>query len=101
MYPRSSKTLKPGGWLELGDYTENVFFSDDRPIDPPEDWEWLRDTGWREAAEPGSRHKAQLCVVYGGSWLRGRKKVGVQSTILEGGGEGDAGLREKHGACGW
>ena len=36
------KTLKPGGWLELGDYFEDVFFSDNRPVHPREDWEWLR-----------------------------------------------------------
>ena len=36
------KTLKPGGWLEMGDFIEHFFFSDDRPLNPCEDWEWLR-----------------------------------------------------------
>ena len=42
MYPRSSKTPKPGGWLKLGESIENVFLSDERPTDPPEDWAWPR-----------------------------------------------------------
>ena len=42
MYPRSSKTLKPGRWLELGKYIEIVFLSDDRPHNPRKDWEWPR-----------------------------------------------------------
>lgn len=35
------KILKPGGWLELGDYVEDVFFSDNS-VCPREDWEWLK-----------------------------------------------------------
>ncbi len=36
------KTLKPGGWVEMGDYIEDVFFSDGRSVNPRSDWEWLR-----------------------------------------------------------
>ena len=36
------KTLKPGGWVEMGDFIEDIFFSDHRTIKPQSDWEWLR-----------------------------------------------------------
>ena len=36
------KMLKPGGWMEMGDFVEDVFFSDNRTVKPREDWEWLR-----------------------------------------------------------
>ena len=42
MYSRYSKTLKTSRWPELGNYIKNAFSSDDRPIYPTEDWEWLR-----------------------------------------------------------
>ena len=58
-------------------------------------------TGWREAAGPGSIHRVQPYVIYGGSWLRGCKKLGIQSAIIQGAGEGDAGLGKNDGACGW
>ncbi|CAD6588516.1 MAG: hypothetical protein ASARMPREDX12_003355 [Alectoria sarmentosa] len=36
------ETLKPGAWVEMGDYIEDVSFSDNRAVNPREDWEWLR-----------------------------------------------------------
>ena len=36
------KMLKPGVWVEMGDYIEDVFFSDQRTVKPQSDWEWLR-----------------------------------------------------------
>ena len=36
------ETLKLGAWVEMGDYIEDVFFSDNRAVNPWEDWEWLR-----------------------------------------------------------
>ena len=35
------KMLKPGGWAEMGDYVEDVFYTDNRSV-PREEWEWLR-----------------------------------------------------------
>ena len=35
------KMLRPGCWAEMGDYVEDVFYSDNRSI-PREEWEWLR-----------------------------------------------------------
>ncbi|KAI9644863.1 hypothetical protein NHQ30_006890 [Ciborinia camelliae] len=33
--------LKPGGWVEMDDIVENVFYTDNRII-PHDEWEWLR-----------------------------------------------------------
>jgi len=33
--------LKPGGWVEIGDYVKDVFYPN-REIVPREEWEWLR-----------------------------------------------------------
>lgn len=46
--------------------------------------------GWREAARPVTRHRPQSWGVSGGRRFRGWKKVGVQSAVLQGYGEGDA-----------
>lgn len=35
------KMLKPGGWAEMGDYVERVYYTDMRLV-AHEDWEWLR-----------------------------------------------------------
>ena len=35
------RVLKPGGWAEMSDYVENMFYTDDR-IAPHVEWEWLR-----------------------------------------------------------
>ena len=35
------KMLKPGCWAEMGDFVEDVFYSDNRVV-PREKWEWLR-----------------------------------------------------------
>ena len=35
------KMLKPGCWAEMGDYAEDVFYTDNRHV-PRKDWEWLR-----------------------------------------------------------
>ena len=36
--------LKPGGWYEMGDYVEDMFYTDpSRMVVPPrKDWEWLK-----------------------------------------------------------
>ena len=39
------KTLKPTGWLDLGEYIEDVLHSDDRPANPREDWSGSRQYG--------------------------------------------------------
>ena len=35
------KMLKPGGWAEMGDAVDDVFYPDNRII-PRDEWEWLR-----------------------------------------------------------
>jgi len=35
------KLLKPGGWAEMADYVEDVFYNDNRIV-PRDEWEWLR-----------------------------------------------------------
>ena len=89
MYPSSSKTLKPGGWLELRDHIGNVFFSNNRPIDPPEDWEWLRAirAGWK-------RQGLDLDI--------GRNNaVHMQEAGFVDVRRWECGLGENDGACGW
>ena len=36
--------LAPGGWADMGDYVEQVFYSGDKQnVVPRDDWEWLRE----------------------------------------------------------
>ena len=35
------KMLKPGCWAEMGDFVEDVFYTDNRSV-PRQEWEWLR-----------------------------------------------------------
>jgi len=48
------RLLKPGGWAEMHDFDENIFFSDSR-AKPQDDWEWLslvRDAQKRKGLDP-------------------------------------------------
>ena len=53
-----SENAQARRWLELGEYIEIVFLSDDRPNDPREDWEWpraIRAGGKRQGLDLGKR----------------------------------------------
>lgn len=73
------KTLKPGGWLEMADYSEDFLFTDNRPTDPHKDWEWLR-----AIRAGGKRQSLDLDVARNhATYMENAGFVDVKSTVYK------------------